>query len=332
MPVRDIDFLTSTMTVRALERTLFDRERTARLCDARSDEEVLRLLAECGYELSGALTAGGLYEALSATRTALYATLRDWLPDEAAAILDVFRIQADYHNVKVLIKTDGEKDQRLLLNIGRVPAGEMAEIAREAAFSRLPGALGDAARSARETLARTDDPQLSDFLLDRACLREMLAAADASQSVYLLGYVKIYIDSYNLRSLVRATRIGKGPDFLRLVLAPGGSVEPSRIAAALQGGGSLEELFAGGPLAAAAAAGVPAAKGEGSLTAFEKQCDDALMQYARKARAVPFGEAPLIGYLLEKEAEMTMLRTVVGGRLGGVPVHQIRERLRAAYV
>ncbi len=326
MPIKDTDFLTATMVVRALERTLFNKERTARLCEARSDDEALRLLAECGYGTMQALTAEGLEEALKMSRAGLYEMLSKHLQGDYAVMLDVFRVLTDYHNVKALIK-GGENQQ--LLDLGRVPVKELIVQHNEYAFARLPGALGDAARGARETLARTEDPQAADFQLDTSCLREMLALAEKSDSGFLLGYVRLYIDVYNLRSLVRAQRIGKGADFLRLILAPGGNAPLSRLAAAQQSGTPIEELFSS--LAQAAEAGSLAARGEGSLTEFEKLCDNALITYARAARKIAFGEAPLIGYLLEREAEMTMLRTVIGGRLGGVPAEQIKERLRAAY-
>ncbi|MDR1669374.1 MAG: V-type ATPase subunit [Oscillospiraceae bacterium] len=327
MPIKDTDFLTATMVIRALERKLFDKERTARLCEARSDDEALRLLAECGYEAMPSLTAEGFEKALGASRRELYELLSANLPGEYAVILDVFRLLTDYHNIKSLIK-GGES---LLLDLGRVPVKELLVQYHEFAFTRLPGVMGEAARDARETLSRTGDPQASDFRLDRACLGEMRALAEASESAFLCGYVRLYTDVYNLRSLVRAQRIGKGPDYLRLILSPGGNVGLARLAAALQSGGAIEDLFSGGALAEAAEVGGPASRGEGSLTEFEKLCDDALLFYARSARAVAFGEQPLIGYLLEREAEMTMLRTVIGGRLGGVPVNQVKERLRAAY-
>ena len=47
---------------------------------------------------------------------------------------------------------------------------------------------------------------------------EMLRAAEAARSQFLLGYVRLSIDSANLRSAVRSARMGKGADFLRRAL------------------------------------------------------------------------------------------------------------------
>lgn len=46
-----------------------------------------------------------------------------------------------------------------------------------------------------------------------------------------------------------------------------------------------------------------AARG-GSLTQFEKDCDDAVLDEVRRAQFVAFGEAPVIAYLAAKEAEI----------------------------
>ena len=70
----------------------------------------------------------------------------------------------------------------------------------------------------------------------------------------------------------------------------------------------------------------------GCLTAFEKACDDAVLRAAGAARRVPFGVEVALGYLAAKEAEWTAVRTVLSGRMAGVPAEALRERLREQYV
>ena len=71
--------------------------------------------------------------------------------------------------------------------------------------------------------------------------------------------------------------------------------------------------------------------GGGSLTAFEKACDDAVTTYLTGARMVAFGEEPVVGYLYAKEAEMTAIRTIFAGRAAGLDGDTIRARLRMTY-
>ena len=139
------------------------------------------------------------------------------------------------------------------------------------------------------------------------------------------------MDVANLRTAVRVHRMDKGSDFLSQVLLPGGSVSPRAIAA--QRGEELSSLFQTGPLTAAAELGSKLAQpGAGALTAFERECDNALTAYLEAARRVPFGEQAVIGYLYAKEAELTAVRTILAGRRAGLSGERIRERLRETYV
>ena len=89
---------------------------------------------------------------------------------------------------------------------------------------------------------------------------------------------------------------------------------------------AAQELLRG-----AAEAGAEALRG-GPLTKFEKLCDDAVGDYLAGAQYVPFGEAPLVGYLAARETEYTNLRILLMGRGAGLPADVIRSRLRAGYV
>ena len=187
-----------------------------------------------------------------------------------------------------------------------------------------------AAEEAGEVLASTGDPQLSDFVLDRAYYAEMLSAARATGSGFLVEYVQGTIDAANLRSAVRTLRMKKGADLLKKVLVEGGAIRPESVQAAALAG-SLEELYRPTPLRAAAELGTAAAQG-GSLTAFEKACDDAVTAVAARAKSVPFGVEAVISYVAAKEIEFTAVRVIMSSRLAGIEGDTIRERLREAYV
>ena len=143
--------------------------------------------------------------------------------------------------------------------------------------------------------------------------------------------MRLSIDSGNLRSVVRAARMGKGPDFLRRVLLPEGNVTTDPLLAAGAGAADLAGVFAHTYLTAAAQEGAEAMRG-GSLTQFERLCDNALTAYLSQGKRVAFGEHPLIGYLYAKENELTTIRIILTGRLAGLDAETIRERLRESYV
>ena len=247
--------------------------------------------------------------------------------------MDVFCIKYDYHNAKVLLKAQatGQSPDELLLDAGRYPAGRLKEDYLQGDLSRYSATFAQAVAQAKELLASSGDPQAADLLLDQAYYAEMLAAAKAARSAFLEGYVRLSIDSVNLRSVVRAARMGKGPDFLRRVLLPEGNVKTDSLLAAGAGAADLAGLFAHTYLTEAAQDGAEAMRG-GSLTQFERLCDNALTAYLSQGKRVAFGEHPLIGYLYAKENELTTIRIILTGRLAGLGAETIRERLRESYV
>lgn len=329
--IRDTDYLTISARVRAMENRLVTRERMERMVEARSDDEAVKVLAECGYEELPALTNRGLDELLSAARAALYRELGGAVPDKR--LVELFQMKYDYHNAKALVKgaAVGVDADRLLMEGGRWSAAQVKEAFQRDSLREFTAPFRRAVVQARETLNGGNDPQLADFVLDRAYFAEMAETARAVGSPFLEGYVRLLIDAANLRSAVRCARMGKGSDFLSQVLLPGGNVEVHVLTSGK--GNDLAAVFRAGPLGDAAAAGAAlTAPGSGELTAFERLCDDAVMGYLAQARRIPFGEQAVVGYLYAREAEFTAIRTILSGRMAGLDADTIRERLREAYV
>ena len=309
---------------------LLTAARMERMIDAPSVDEAAKVLQEIGYGEFAPNSDRELSAALAAEREKLFADLYRFVPDKA--VVDVFKVKYDYHNVKALIKAQamGISGSHLLLDAGRVDADKVSKAVTEGVYDALPAALAAATREAVEVLSTTGDPQLSDFILDRAYYAEMLCAARATRSDFLVRYVQATIDAANLRSAVRTLRMQKGGDFLRKVLFEGGSVKTDSILSAALGG-NLEEPFRSTELRAAAECGTEAVRG-GSLTKFEKVCDDAVTAFAARAKSVPFGVEAVIGYMVAKEIEFTAVRIIMSSRMAGITGDTIRERLREAYV
>lgn len=329
--LKDTDYLFISTYLHSRERDLLTAARMERMIEAPTAEEAAKVLTEIGYGEFDAASPRELGSILAQEQEKLFADLYRFVPDKA--VVDVFKVKYDYHNLKALIKaraTGTDASDRLLLDAGRVSAEDMRRAVWEGDYGVLPPALRAAAGEAVEVLGNTGDPQLADFLLDRAYYAEMLSAAQATGSDFLVRYVRATIDASNLRSAVRTLRMKKGADMLRRVLVEGGTVRPDSIQTAALGGG-LEELYRSTDLRQAAELGAAAVNG-GSLTAFEKACDNAVTAVAAKAKSVPFGVESVVSFLAAKEIEFTAVRVIMSGRMAGISGDTIRERLREAYV
>lgn len=327
--MRDTDYLAISARIRAMENSLLTADRMEQLLQARTEEEVSKLLEESGYPPLRAEDPAAMDAALLAVREETLQDVGSGAPDPR--YLDIFKLKYDYHNVKAILKARAVNadSEHMLMDLGRVPAAELKEAVDGGDAGNLPPTLAAAIAEAKETLDTTRDPQLSDIVLDRWTYRDMMESAERTGSRFLQGYVRTQIDASNLRALVRTLRMGKSPEFLRNALLSGGTVgEGELMAAAENRGAGLEELFVPAGLGEAAAAGEAVLR-DGSMTVFEKRCDDAVSAYLDGAKMIPFGEAPLIGYLAARETEYTNLRILLMGRAAGLSPEVIRSRLRA---
>ena len=327
----DTDYLYVTARVRALECKLLNSERLNLMLEADSEEDAARVLLDCGYpEISG-FSAEDIERTLLAEQVKVFNFLGAVSPQRS--LIDVFRVKYDYHNVKAILKSGAMslEAEPILIDSGRFKTEALEEMVWREDMKGLPPVMRKAACEARDVLAHTGNPQQSDMVLDHACFAEMRSIAAESQSKFLQGYVRFYIDLTNLRITVRSLRAERQAVFLQSALIDGGGIGKERLISAAESGAPISDIYSGKALDEIAAAGMSAARKETTLTAFERLCDDALMKYLKAAKLVAFGEQPMVAFIAAKESEIISIRTIMAGRRAGVPHEVIRERLREAY-
>lgn len=327
--LNEYDYLAISARIHALETKMLTRERMERMLDARTTEDAVKVLAECGYPEFSVASPATIEQALSHARLALFEDFRKSVPNPA--LVDVFCIKYDYHNAKTLLKAAAmDKDpSALLIDAGRYPAKALQENFDRDGLNRCSDLFRRSVSEARDVLATSGDPQAADLILDRAYYQEFLDAAQSVGSTFLEGYVRLSLDAANLGSLVRAKRMNRGTDFLKRVLMEGGTVSVSSLLALSNSDSDWTSPFPS-QLKAAAEEAMSARKG-GSLTAFERLCDNGVTYYLMEGKRVSFGEQPLLGYLYAKEAELTTIRIILTGRLANLDAQALRERLRESY-
>ena len=209
----------------ARDAHMLTEDRMERMLAAPSVDEAAKIPEECGYgDLSGK-NAEQVNAALEAHLVEIFDELARIVPEPE--LVDIFRRKYDYHNLKVLIKAQhtGTSGADLLSARSAVPAEVVREALVSGELQALPPEIAHAAEEAQSILARTSNPQLADFALDRAYFAALTKLAAAVTDPYAAQYVRLLIDNANLRAVVRTVRMGKDSDFLRLALVPGGETE-----------------------------------------------------------------------------------------------------------
>ena len=329
MAKRQEDYLTLSAILRAREPKMLNKDKAVRMLEAATFEDAAKTLTDCGYEDMSQMNAREIEESLEQHRRDIYAELVKLSPD--SAVTDLFRMKYDYHNAKVIIKSEamGLNAARLMSDAGRVDKNKLKSAYENEDMKELPPELAMAMTEAKSLLARTSNPQQADFVLDRAYFKEFSAGAAAEKNDFLCGYARLMIDAANLKSAVRTMKMGKDAGFLKDALTEGGNVEPARLLAA-EDKESLASIFAYTDLSAAAALLGDVVDG-GSMTGFELACDNALNKYLQKAKMVSYGSEAVVAYCAALENEMTAVRMILTGRLAKVDPQTIKERLRDLY-
>ncbi len=328
--IDETNYLAITAMLAARTGDMLSAERLERMIAAPSDDEAVKTLEECGYgDLTG-MSAGEINAALEDHIAAIFNEVENMAPEKE--LVQMFRLKYDYHNIKTIVKAQGVgvKGDDIVSGRGSVDPEVLQQAFVSGEYLEIPTDLAEAMQEAASILARTSNPQLADFSLDRSYFAALLKLTEGlSDKGFSKAYVKLQIDSANLRSAVRTRRMGKDADFLRLALIPGGEVNENAVALA-DSGESLAELYRVTRLSSAADAGAVAWNG-GSLMAFEQACDNALVNYVREAKIMRFGAAHVVSYLAAMENETTAARMIMSGRMAGLKPETIRERLRDTY-
>lgn len=326
---KDTDYLHISTRIRCVEGQLMNSTQLYRLAESKDAQEAEKLLEEKGWPAFDWRDMLKLEQVISQRRQQMMDLLYAHCP--RPEMIEVFRLKYDYHNIKAILKGDAQQvdPTRLLSSAGLIPPRGLLRMIREGDLEGMDPVMAQAVETAKEMLERTGDPQLSDMVLDRAEKEETLKKARESGSDFLTGYVQRTIDCCNLRTALRLGRMGKGLDYAQRAILPGGTIAPETFYAPMTRE-ELPRLLAGTCLEALEGQALDALEGRG-FALLDKACDDLLIEYARFARQVPFGEETVIGYLLACEAEYNAVRSVLAGKNAGLSQDKIMERLRICY-
>lgn len=141
--------------LRAREAKMLTRDKAERMIDAPSFDEAAKMLTDCGYKDMSGFTAKQVEETLAEHRAEIFAELARLSPN--AEPVEVFRMRYDYHNAKIVIKTeaDGRDRSDLMSASGRVSPEILKRSFAEEKYLGLPPVLADAMVEAKSALARS---------------------------------------------------------------------------------------------------------------------------------------------------------------------------------
>ena len=319
------DYIYAVARIRAKELLCFGSPAMEQLMACKTYEECLRMLNEKGW---GDGSAGQTPESLlDGERNKTWEQLRELVED--MSVFDVFLYANDYHNLKAAIKENYAPSHGadIYSSNGTIDPAVFRQAADEHDFSVLPAGMRDAAEEAMSVLRETGDGQLCDIIIDKAALNAILQAGKASGDPLLAFYAEHTVATANIKPAVRCQKTGKSLDFIQRALAECDTLDVSLLAqAAVE---SFDAIIA--YLNTTEYSGAAEALTQ-SASAFERWCDNRLIEKIRPQKYETSTIGPLAAWLLARENEIKTVRILLSGKRNGLSDDAIRERLREMYV
>ena len=323
--MNDLEYTYAVARIRALESSLFSGTEIERLLACSDEEQCLQLLSEKGWgDATGSMDASAM---LKREEEKTWEVIRDVAPD--LSVFDVLSYSKLYHNLKAAIKevcTEVE-NKNIFYDDCSIPGPEMLQIVRNKEFHRLPGNMGETAAEAYDTLLHTRDGQLCDIIVDRAALDAIYEAGQTAEDEIIKNYAESTVAIADIKIAVRSQKTGKSLEFMKRAMAPCNSVNVDQLSKAAVSGLDAVRVYLVGTSYAEGAAAL-----EESPSAFERWCDNRMMETIRPQKYNSFSAGPLVAYVLARENEIKTVRIILTGKQNEFPDEAIRERIREMYV
>ena len=313
--------------IRALETKLFNQAVIDQLIGCATEEECIQFLEEKGW--GDQETSGNGEAILNREEEKTWETIQEMGVD--MSVFDVLSYPNLFHNLKAAIKEactpEGSRPTNIYYEDTSIPPQEMLEIIQNKEFSRLPQIMAEPAKEAYEALLHTRDGQLCDVIIDRAALDAIYQAGQKARDKIIKDYAESVVAVADIRIAVRSQKTGKTVEFMKRAMAECESLNVDQLARAAAGG--IEAVTEYLSQTAYAQGGQAIAE---SPSAFERWCDNRLMQDMQPQKYEVFTVGPLVAYVLARENEIKTVRIILTGRLNGLAEEAIRERVREMYV
>ena len=311
--------------VRAKEVFLLSDADIEQLITLKTEENCLAFLREKGWGSGDYKETAD--EMLSAQMKKTWAEAMDLVTDKS--ILDVLLIPREYHNLKAAIKQviADEKAENIYYDDMKFKPEALRAMVGKRNFELLPKEMADVAEIAVETLLQTKDGQLCDIMIDKATLEAIEKIAETTSSPFIRQYALNMVSVANIRIAVRSAKTGKSKSFMEKAMTRCAGLDVKElINAAEKGIESVCDYLENVGMVEL----VEAIKT--SPSAFERWCDNRIMDTIMSQKYNSFSEGPILAYIIAIENEIKTVRVILTGKVNQLDDDFIRERVRKMYV
>lgn len=312
-----------TGRIRALETRLLDKLKLERMIAATSAKASLSELEETDYGpyVSQLKDINNFEDLLHDELKRLYAFIDKWSLDKE--LTDLFRMRYDFHNLKVFLKNKFKEkplplEELPFINLGTIESLKIGEAGK---FLQIQ-------KATTRVFEKSKNPQDIDIILDKEYYKLYLGKAEESENEFVIDLFRREIDLINIKAFFRCRALKRNKDFFSKVFIPGGTLTERLF---LEFYENEENAFLRKLFFTPYDRVVVGYEKEG-LKGLELSCDNFLLEYVKQTKLVTAGLEVLVAYLIAKENEIKLLRSVLTGKINEIPALTIKEKMRETFI
>lgn len=307
------DYTYAAARIKALESGLLSAREIDGIIQSGSYDELVSLLDGRGY-----IVENGIADIARAEREMwdLICELAD------KDVVRVLRTPQDYFNIKVAVRCafrNIEGEQMLARN-GNEDADVLYDVIASGDFDMLGGAIRECVETAYDYLFRTGDGAGTDIIIDKAMLERMWHGAVATRDKYLIRYIEILTDLYNIKAILRCLVRNADSETVTRAIIPLGTLKVRRMGTVIDTDGLRTELAA-----------TPYSRLcdvlDKTEIEFEKRCEEFILSQLLCFDEDIFSLAPILYYLKAKEREFKLVRILTFGIRNNLSESLMRARV-----
>ena len=316
--------------ISALEKSLFGRDTVRRMAEG-SLEDAMRVLVDAKYGNVPDATSEDVERMIESVRRQTAETIQQLSPEPA--LTDLFLLQTDAHNLKVLIKARMLNAMEVsLLEGGLFTREQLTNMVQTAKYDLLPEAMRVSLEQLEAKLKISPEPQLVSVFVDYGYHAHCLQVSKTAKEPFVRQYFDALCDFDNVITFLRMRAMGSQKEDLKDVLLPTAGIQAKALIDAYElSAETLTRAISDSTVKAALQEGLSHMLISGNIAMLEKKRDDYLLSLVNSHRHEVMTIFPIVGYYLARDREAKAVRLILTVKRNKLDDSVITERLRELY-
>ncbi|HIT89875.1 MAG TPA: V-type ATPase subunit [Candidatus Merdenecus merdavium] len=327
------DYITASSYIRTQENRLISKSKLESLMGMENISEVLGALSSgTDYRFTHINKLQQADDILRKECKRIYDLVENIAPHKQ--VVEILKCKYDYALIKRVLKSYyiGKDIKELSSEVSSYSAKEIYQAMMNPDISPMDQNMKETILQAMKYLNQ-QDIQGHDLFLDRKMYEEMSRISKELSCDLITEQVRMTIDFYNVKALLRSRDMDLGKEILERALAKGGSIPIDAILSQYSVPlSAVSTSFSYKYLGKQVKEGLEDYAVTKNFSKLENLLEDMLLNHIKKAKYVSFGPEVLYAYILAKEHEISQVRIIITCKWKGISNTILRRKIGETYV